>query len=130
MKKGRHRRFEEARSLKRSFGTEARSCPECGAEPEDVHASWCRAEEDDFDRILGEVDAMKLREAALKEGVVINPGPEWSIDKAYSKSRIRLCFASPTHEQIRDGIAKLNETVERMAEAGATLAPRRAPTAR
>ena len=53
MKKGRHRRFEEARSLKRSFGAEARSCPECGAEPDDVHASWCLAEEDDYDRILG-----------------------------------------------------------------------------
>jgi 2-aminoadipate transaminase len=55
------------------------------------------------------VDAMKLREAALAAGVVINPGPEWSIDKATSKSRIRLCFASPTHEEIRDGIALLAE---------------------
>ncbi|MGH6664979.1 MAG: PLP-dependent aminotransferase family protein [Pseudolabrys sp.] len=55
------------------------------------------------------VDALKLREAALKAGVVINPGPEWSIDKAYSRSRIRLCFASPTHEEIREGIAVLAE---------------------
>ena len=54
MKKGRHRRFEEARSLKRSFGSEARPCLECGAEPDDVHASWCLAEEDDYERILGE----------------------------------------------------------------------------
>jgi hypothetical protein len=54
VKKGRHRRFEEARSLKRSVGSEVRSCPECGAEPEDVHASWCLAEEDDYDRILGQ----------------------------------------------------------------------------
>jgi 2-aminoadipate transaminase len=53
------------------------------------------------------VDAMKLRDAALKAGVVINPGPEWSIDKDYSRSRIRLCFASPTHEEIREGIAML-----------------------
>jgi hypothetical protein len=28
-------------------------CPECGAEPDDVHASWCLAEEDSYDRILG-----------------------------------------------------------------------------
>jgi 2-aminoadipate transaminase len=55
------------------------------------------------------VDAMKLRDAALKSGVVINPGPEWSIDKAYSRSRVRLCFASPTHEEIREGIAALAE---------------------
>ena len=54
VKKGRHRRFEEARSLKRSFGSEATSCAECGAEPEDVHASWCLAEEDDYERILGD----------------------------------------------------------------------------
>jgi hypothetical protein len=53
VKKGRHRRFEEARSLKRSLGSEARACPECGAEPEDSHASWCLAEEDAYDRILG-----------------------------------------------------------------------------
>jgi len=53
VKKGRHRRFEEARSLKRSIATDGARCPECGAEPEDVHASWCRAEEDRYDRILG-----------------------------------------------------------------------------
>ena len=55
------------------------------------------------------VDALKLREAALAAGVVINPGPEWSVNKAHSKCRIRLCFASPTHEEIRDGIAVLAE---------------------
>jgi 2-aminoadipate transaminase len=55
------------------------------------------------------VDAIKLREKALAAGVVINPGPEWSIDKADSKSRVRLCFASPTHEEIREGIALLAE---------------------
>jgi hypothetical protein len=53
VKKGRHRRFEEARSLKRSVATVDQRCPECGAEPEDVHASWCLAEEDQYDRILG-----------------------------------------------------------------------------
>lgn len=55
MKKGRHRRFEEARSLKRSVATANRRCPECGAEPEDKHASWCLAESDEFEQILGEV---------------------------------------------------------------------------
>ncbi len=53
MKKGRHRRFEEARSLKRSTATAGGRCPECGAEPEDRHASWCLATEDDYDEILG-----------------------------------------------------------------------------
>jgi len=55
VKKGRHRRFEEARSLKRSFGSEPKACAECGAEPEDSHATWCMAEEDAFDEILGTV---------------------------------------------------------------------------
>jgi len=53
VKKGRHRRFEEARSLKRSVATANRRCPECGAEPDDKHASWCLATEDDYDEILG-----------------------------------------------------------------------------
>ena len=47
MKKGRHRRFEEARALKRTTETIVEPCPECGADPEDEHASWCLAGEDD-----------------------------------------------------------------------------------
>ena len=49
MKKGRHRRFEEARALKRSNEVIVEPCPECGAEPETDHASWCRATEDEID---------------------------------------------------------------------------------
>ena len=47
VKKGRHRRFEEARNLKRAIETVAEPCPECGAEPGREHASWCLAMEDD-----------------------------------------------------------------------------------
>ena len=51
MKKGRHRRFEEARALKHSRtefddvleGNDLQPCAECGAEPGDEHASWCLA---------------------------------------------------------------------------------------
>lgn len=49
MKKGRHRRFEEARALKRATEVVTEPCPECGAEPDDDHASWCRAMEDDLE---------------------------------------------------------------------------------
>ena len=49
MKKGRHRRFEEARALKRSTEVITEPCPECGAGPEDDHASWCLASEDEED---------------------------------------------------------------------------------
>ncbi|MGB6252503.1 MAG: PLP-dependent aminotransferase family protein [Bradyrhizobium sp.] len=55
------------------------------------------------------VDTLKLYQAALAAGVSINPGPEWSTDKAYAGCRLRLCFASPTHQQIREGIAMLAE---------------------
>jgi 2-aminoadipate transaminase len=53
------------------------------------------------------VDTMKLYTAALAAGVAINPGPNWSADAAWSRSRMRLCFASPSHEDIRAGIAVL-----------------------
>jgi 2-aminoadipate transaminase len=54
-----------------------------------------------------QVDTMKLYQAALAAGVAINPGPNWSADKPYGKSRMRLCFASPSHDEIRQGIALL-----------------------
>ena len=47
VKKGRHRRFEEARALKRSTELQVEPCPECGAAPDDEHASWCLFEEDE-----------------------------------------------------------------------------------
>ncbi len=59
------------------------------------------------------VDSLKLYQAALKEGVAINPGPEWSVDKDHSRSRIRICFASPSHQEIREGIAVLADVCRR-----------------
>jgi 2-aminoadipate transaminase len=59
------------------------------------------------------VDTLKLYQAALAAGVAINPGPEWSTDKAYATSRLRLCFASPSHDQIRDGVAVLADVCRR-----------------
>lgn len=47
MKKGRHRRFEEARLLKQLTELKPEPCAECGADPEHEHASWCRAMEDE-----------------------------------------------------------------------------------
>ncbi len=58
-------------------------------------------------KLPDKVDAMRLSQIALAAGVSINPGPEWSTDKAYAGSRIRLCFASPSHEEIHEGIAIL-----------------------
>lgn len=53
------------------------------------------------------VDTQELAQAALAEGIAINPGAEWATDKAYGKSRLRLCFANPSHAVIREGIAAL-----------------------
>ena len=64
-------------------------------------------------KLPDQVDTLKLYQAALAAGVAINPGPEWSVDKAYAGSRLRLCFASPTHEQIREGVALLAEVCHR-----------------
>lgn len=55
------------------------------------------------------VDAQRLSQAALVAGVAINPGPEWSTDPVHSKSRMRLCFASPSKADIRYGVAALAE---------------------
>jgi hypothetical protein len=39
--------------MKRSVATDNKRCPECGAEPDDEHASWCMAETE-FEDILGQ----------------------------------------------------------------------------
>jgi len=60
-------------------------------------------------KLPDQVDTMKLNQAALAAGVAINPGPEWSTDAAHGRSRLRICFASPSIEDIRQGIAVLAE---------------------
>jgi hypothetical protein len=62
VKKGRHRRFEEARSLKRSVATAPEPCAECGADPEDGHASWCMADTLSADDVAREPEDDPLAE--------------------------------------------------------------------
>ncbi|HKA41455.1 MAG TPA: PLP-dependent aminotransferase family protein [Burkholderiales bacterium] len=59
------------------------------------------------------VDTLKLYESALAAGVAINPGPQWSVNKDHGRSRMRLCFASPSHEEINQGVAALAEVCRR-----------------
>jgi len=59
------------------------------------------------------VDTQQLAQAALAAGVAINPGFEWSPDKAYGKSRMRLCFGHPSHAEIREGIRVLADVCRR-----------------
>jgi 2-aminoadipate transaminase len=59
------------------------------------------------------VDTMELAKAATPAGISINPGPEWSTDKIHGRSRLRLCFANPSHDAIRQGVAALAEVCRR-----------------
>jgi 2-aminoadipate transaminase len=54
-----------------------------------------------------------LFQRALADGIAINPGAEWSTDAAHGRSRMRLCFANPSPEAIRAGIAALAEVCRR-----------------
>ena len=60
-----------------------------------------------------QVDTQKLAQAALAACVSLNPGPEWSVNKEYARSRLRLCFANPEPETIRQGVAVLAEVCRR-----------------
>ncbi len=51
------------------------------------------------------VDTKVLAQAALTEGIAINPGAEWATDNDYGRTRVRLCFANPSHAAIREGVA-------------------------
>jgi 2-aminoadipate transaminase len=64
-------------------------------------------------KLPDQVDTSKLYQPALAAGVAINPGAEWATDKAYGKSRARLCFANASHDEIRQGVATLAEVCRR-----------------
>jgi 2-aminoadipate transaminase len=64
-------------------------------------------------KLPDDVDTQKLYPHALAAGVAINPGPEWSVNKEHARSRLRLCFASPSHEEISQGVANLAEVCRR-----------------
>jgi 2-aminoadipate transaminase len=83
-------------ALNEQFGTAAEF-----EEPEGGIFLWVK--------LPDQVDTLKLYQAALAAGVSINPGPEWSTSRSHSGSRLRLCFASPSHQQIREGVAVLAE---------------------
>ena len=55
------------------------------------------------------VDTDQLATVAAAQGVLINPGSEWSADPDSGRHRLRLCFGHPSHETIRKGVARLAE---------------------
>lgn len=53
------------------------------------------------------IDVRTFAQSALDQGVAFNPGPEWAVDPESARSYMRLCFALPSEETIRQGIAEL-----------------------
>jgi 2-aminoadipate transaminase len=58
-------------------------------------------------RLPGGVDVRKLVKPAAEAGIVFNPGPEWAVSADNSSNCLRLCFAMPSKQTIRDGVAEL-----------------------
>jgi 2-aminoadipate transaminase len=58
-------------------------------------------------KLPGQVDVTKLIKPAAEAGIVFNPGPEWVVNADSAKSSMRLCFALPSKQQIREGVAAL-----------------------
>lgn len=59
------------------------------------------------------VDTSALAQVALAEGVAINPGAEWVVEPETGRHKLRLCFASPSKDQIRAGVKRLAEICHR-----------------
>jgi 2-aminoadipate transaminase len=58
-------------------------------------------------RLPEAVDTNRLAVAAAAEGITLNPGAEWSVAGAPAKRMLRLCFANPSEDVIRAGVAAL-----------------------
>jgi 2-aminoadipate transaminase len=51
------------------------------------------------------IDVRRLVGPAASVGVAFNPGPDWATDPEAGASWLRLCFALPSRDDIKDGIA-------------------------
>jgi 2-aminoadipate transaminase len=58
-------------------------------------------------RLPASVDVRKLVKPAAEAGLVFNPGPDWAVSPDNSLNCLRLCFAMPDKQTIRDGVAEL-----------------------
>ena len=53
------------------------------------------------------VDVRTLLKPAAAAGIIFNEGPAWAVSPDNSTSHLRLCFAMPSKQTIRDGVAAL-----------------------
>lgn len=59
------------------------------------------------------VDTTRLALKAAEAGVAINPGAEWSIGGDEARRSLRICYANPPIETIRNGVALLADVCNR-----------------
>lgn len=81
-------------ALEREFGTTA----ECEA-PKGGIFVWIK--------LAKPIDTARLIEPVARYQVAFNPGRDWAVDPAKGASFLRLCFALPSEQAIRDGVARL-----------------------
>jgi 2-aminoadipate transaminase len=70
------------------------------------------------------INTTELAQVALNGGVAINPGAEWVADPVTGRNKLRLCFASPSKQEIIDGVKVLAEICNRetgLPERGANI---------
>lgn len=53
------------------------------------------------------IDVRSFTASGQEAGIAFNPGPEWTTSPEDGKNFMRLCFALPDEETIRNGIAEL-----------------------
>jgi 2-aminoadipate transaminase len=58
-------------------------------------------------KLPDDVDVRTLLKPAAEAGIIFNEGPAWAVSADNSKSHLRLCFAMPSKQTIRDGVAAL-----------------------
>jgi 2-aminoadipate transaminase len=51
------------------------------------------------------IDTRKLLKPAAEAGIIFNEGPAWAVSPHNSANHLRLCFAMPSKQVIRDGVA-------------------------
>ena len=51
------------------------------------------------------IDTRKLLKPAAEAGIIFNEGPAWAVSPHNSSNHLRLCFAMPSKQVIRDGVA-------------------------
>jgi len=89
-----HKMKVTAEAVRREFGVSAEF-----TEPDGGIYLWLK--------LPDSVDGRSFAAASAKEGILYNIGQEWAVDAEQGRSRIRICFALTTEDEISEGVARL-----------------------